>query len=376
MNHIFYQTKTKYSNTGDALINCALIRSLRNYGKLHVNCGKDIPKAFLESLGVTPEEKEVNDGELGFVLSVIRCAIGCHTKENRVFVFSGPGDMYGGGCRLVIRNFLSGLIFPIFRLFGVKIVRIGRSVGPISALMALSEKIRCSFLSHYYVRDSLSLRRCHEFGIRKAKLAPDLSWVYDIDHIKRVNHTNVVMVNLRNSIFDDVHEEFVEATLTRCEELLKAMDEILDGKIQVLVAYQIEEDAEFARIIYDRLKTIYTTEFVDHQMRLEELELYYGKVDYHISNRMHSLLVGYKYGSLPIALIDAENHVKIAATFDDCDLFELVIGIYDAVDTKRIRTLMQNREAEMLKLFTCERKQERQLSAVLRIIFDETDNRC
>lgn len=369
MNHIFYQTKTKYTNTGDVLINQALIQLLREYGMLHVNCCRDIPNEFLESLNIRTEEKEISNGEVSFVKSVIAFALNQRKNSDRVYVFSGPGDMYGGGLRLVIRNFLSSLIFPIFRLFGVEIVRIGRSVGPISELMALSEKIRCCFLSHYYVRDSMSLQRCHGYGMKKVKLAPDLSWAYDAGHIRRVNHTNTVMVNLRNSIFDDVHEDFIEATVASCEQVLHEINKMLDGQMQVLVAYQISEDAEFARIVYDRLQSVYATEFVDHQMRLEDLETYYGNVDYHISNRMHSLLVGYKYGSLPIALIDTKKHVKIAATFSDCDLDELMIDIYDTVDVERLNNLVHNTEAEMQKLFACEKEKQEDLAAVLRAVF-------
>ncbi len=371
MRYIFYQTKTKYTNTGDALINHALINILRQYGSLRANCSSEIPEEFLSRLGIRAEEKVISNSEFAFVKSVVSCAIKARKQGDQVYVFSGPGDMYGGGLRLVVRNFASGLLFPVFRLFGVKIVRIGRSVGPISKLMALSERLRCTFLSHYYVRDTLSLERCRDMGIKKVEFSPDLSWIYDADHPKRVNHTNTVMVNLRNSIFDDVHEEFIEATLRRCEELLEQLNSALSGRMKVCVAYQIAEDQEFSRIVFDRLKTVYETEYIDHQMRLDELETCYGCVDFHISNRMHSLLAGYKYGSMPLALIDTQKHVKIAATFADCDLREFMFDIYEPVDSRQVSELVCHREDLLQKLFQCEQDQQARIVSTLEYVFSQ-----
>lgn len=369
MNHIFYQTKTKYTNTGDALINHALIGALRSYGRIHANCSSDIPPDFLDALGILPEERIVSDSEFAFIKSVIRCAVQGRKTGEKAYVFSGPGDLYGGGRRLVVRNFVSALIFLVFRCAGVTIVRIGRSVGPISRLMAVSERVRCAFLSHYYVRDSRSLRRCREMGIRNVEWSPDLSWIYDPNHAQRINHTNTVMVNLRNSIFDDVDARFVEKTLEKCEELLTELDRCLDGKMKVLVAYQIAEDASFSRSVYERLRTKFTAEYVDHQMRLEELEDYYSMADFHISNRMHSLLTGYKYGSLPVALIDSENHIKISATLRDCDLEELIVDIYEDGSAERICTLAEKRVSLMHKLFGCEKEMQRKIADTLEHVF-------
>jgi len=370
MNHIFYQTKTKFSNTGDALINHALIETLRGYGTIYANCASDIPTDFLDALGILPKERIIADGEFSFIKSVISCAVKSRKAEDKVYIFSGLGDMYGGGLRLVARNLLSGMIFPVFRLFGVRIVRIGRSVGPISKLMAFSEWIRCLFLSHYYVRDSSSLERCKKYGMKKVKMCPDMSWLYDGDHPKRVNNTNTVMVNLRNSIFDEEDPDFVEATLTKCEEILFELKKHMDGNMKICVAYQISEDADFSKTVYERLKQQFGIIYIDHQMRLEELEQCYGNVDYHISNRMHSLLAGYKYGSLPIALIDTKKHVKIAATFRDCNMEALMADIFAQHEPNKIRMLFEDRNKLMERLFSCEETQRCAIKDVLNHIFE------
>ncbi|MBQ8611100.1 MAG: polysaccharide pyruvyl transferase family protein [Oscillospiraceae bacterium] len=370
MDHIFYQTKTYFSNTGDVLINSALIEALRAYGAVHANCSDDIPQYFLDALGIRPSERVSSNKETDFIASVLSCAMKSRKNGDRVFVFSGPGDMYGGGLKLVMRNLASALVFPLFRLYGVHIVRIGRSVGPISKLMAFSERVRCAFLTHYYVRDSWSLARCRKHGMKKVKQCPDLSWLYDSDHAKRVNTTNTVMVNLRNSIFDEQDAAFVEDTLQKCEELLCALNEYLGGKMKVCVAYQIAEDKAFSRVVYNRLSDRFDVQYIEQQLRLDEFEEYYGAVDYHITNRMHSLLAGYKYGSLPIALIDTKKHVKIAATFFDCSLTELMIDIHERESGKVVQRLAANREELLQRIFDCEKKQTEEMKRILDGIFE------
>lgn len=369
MNHIFYQTKTYYSNTGDALINNALINELRKYGALYANCGADVPEDFIASLGILPEEKIVTKSEMAFITKIIKMALQCKKAGDKVFLFSGPGDLYGGGFRLVIRNLASGMIFPLFRILGVTIVRIGRSVGPISKMMAASEWLRGQFLSHYFVRDTKSLERCHGMGIKKTKYSPDLSWIYQSEHVRKVNQTNAVMVNLRNSIFDDVEQEFVEATLHSCEEMLTKMQSVMCGRMKIYVAYQIEEDQRFSKLVYEKLKTKFDTYYIDHRMTLGELERYYSSVDYHISNRMHSLLAGYKYGSLPVSLIDTNKHMKIAATFADCNFGDLLFDIYFPIDEKRLKDVMHRRETLLHKLFECEKAKSNEITNTLICVF-------
>ena len=119
----------------------------------------------------------------------------------------------------------------------------------------------------------------------------------------------------------------------------------------------------------------YEAEYIDHQIRLDELERYYGTVDYHISNRMHSLLAGYKYGSLPLALIDTQKHVKIAATFSDCYLDELMFDIHGPIDVQRLLRLAHHRQETLQKLFECERSKQAQIMSTLEYVFSEMPDR-
>lgn len=370
MNHIFYQTKTKYSNTGDVLINHALISALREYGSIHANCSQGVPEEFLSWLGLREDECVFVKNEVSFFKTILRYARKGRKNGDEVYIFSGPGELCGGSLRMALRNAVTGLVFPVLRLMGVKIIRIGRSVGPITRLMAVSEWFRCLSLTHYFVRDTQSLQRCRKNGIKKVRLSPDLSWIYDSDHPRRVNHTNVVMVNLRHSIYDhDVQEEFIEATLLRCEELLAQLDQLMAGQMKVCVAYQTVDDKEFAETTYNRLKDRYDTTLVDHRIRLDEFEKYYGAVDFHISNRMHSLLAGYKYGSLPLALVDIQKHVKVVATFKDCEMEQLLFEIYEPIDAIRLTEVVDRRDQLLEQLYECEKTKKEDIIQTLDEVF-------
>lgn len=370
MNYIFYQTKTKFTNTGDALINKALIETLRRYGKLYANCSSDIPNSFIEELGISKEEKVTVSSEVSFVKLILEYSR-MKRKEDNVYLFSGLGDSYGGNLKQVMRNIMSSLIIALFRLSGVKIVRIGRSIGPMSKSMQLSEKFRSLFLTYNYVRDSKTIERCRNYGIRNVEYCPDMSWLYDRKGIRSINATNTIMVNLRNAIYDDVKNDFIDATLEQLERVLTIFSSALGSKMNIIVAYQIEGDAVFSEMVFNRLKPKYNVKYINHQMNLSDLKKYYGTVDYHISNRMHSLLVGYKYGSLPVALIDKNEHTKISSALEDNGLENLIIDIYDSNVNEKVKNLIMQRKKIMKKIFNIESINERKIYTILDKIMEK-----
>lgn len=135
MNYIYYQTKTLFSNTGDVLINRSLITTLRTYGIIRANCASNIPSSFIEALGVRKEEKIEANSEWAFLLHIFKTAV----TGNRVYIISGLGHISGGGVKRIVRNIAACLVFMIYRLLRVNIVRIGFSIGNITKGLAFTE---------------------------------------------------------------------------------------------------------------------------------------------------------------------------------------------------------------------------------------------
>lgn len=368
MVYIFYQTKTKFSNTGDALINRALICELRKYGQVCANCNKSIPNDFLDELGLLSEERLDVKNEMDFVCHIFKAAIVALFNKDTIYFVSGLGDFYGRGPRLVLKNLISSAIMAIYRILKVETVRIGRSVGVITKPVAFSERVRSAFVKYNYVRDTMSLKRCKNFGINKIKLCPDLSWIFMSDTDRAINETTNIIISLRESATNDKDKKYSNALVKRCKEYLPVFKDAFNSPMKIYVVYQVEEDGKFARNIYNIIKKDYDVELVDHQLKLDELQTYYGRSAYHISNRMHSILMGYKYGSLPVAVIDIDKHIKISSTMKDCDLEEMMFDVY-SFEKEKLKELIKNRKFYFHKIAKCEESNTVEIRKILNYIF-------
>lgn len=371
MNIIYYQTKTKFINTGDALINKALLDTLRNYGIIKCNCSNDIPGYFIKELGIKDSEKIQSKTEFGFVRTILKDAIHSRKEKNNVYIVSGLGHNFGGSLKKCVRNLIASVIFSIYHLFGVKTIRIGMSIGPVTKRLAFTEKIRGYFVDYYYVRDSKSLKLCHDIGIKKAKLCPDMSWIFDKNLIRKKNQNNKICINLRKSIFDTEDDKvYQQKMIEMCDQIINLISKEND---EIIFCYQVQEDKDYCQEIYNFFKNKYNCKMVAHQIRLSDAEKTYGSSDYIISNRMHSLLFAYKYGALPIALIDSKKHTKIQQTFDDCDLHELIVDIYSGTK-KEIQYIAKNSKNLYKKLIEVEKQKQKEILAVLDDIFRKNNH--
>lgn len=370
MNYIFYQTKTNFSNTGDSFINKSLISELRNYGTIVANCSSDIPHSFIASLGIRDDEKIICDSEFSFVKNVLKYAFKSLFKHDKVFIFSGLGDSFGGGFKPILRNFLSFPIFLVYRIFGVKIIRIGRSIGPMTRMMYFSEKVRSIFINYYYVRDSISLKKCHDIGIKKAKLCPDMSWLYNEHSSRNINFDNKnILVNVRNAILDSSTNEYKEL-LTN--SILKVIDCLhnLDNDYNFIFCYQVDEDKEYVNYLYNIVKKKYSCSYLSKKITMDNIEDVYSNSIINISNRMHSLLLGYKFGTLPLAIIDKKNHIKITGTLVDNDLEDILFDINN-LDLSTIKDLYCNDKTALYnKIINIEKYNQEQIRNILDFIFN------
>lgn len=363
MNYIFYQTKTQFSNAGDALINRELIGLLRHYGKIHANCGKNIPGEFVKSLDIKDEEK-IETSSVGWFLFILKCAFVSKFKKDKVFIFSGLGDAHGGRIKAVVKNYVASLVLLIYRIFGVRIVRIGRSYGKLTKAMEISERFRSLFVTDCYVRDTQSLEYCKKIGLKKVNLCPDMSWL--LRHkVEQLNKNKAIFLTFKGSTYNNTDAEYEEAVITQCNHMLSFFRQVYGEALKVYVGYQVKADKQLCHKIYEQFHAEYNMIFMEEQMKLDTMDKVYSKVDFHISNRMHSLLFGYKYGSLPIALIDTNKHIKIVATYRDCGLENLMVDVFNDEFSKKAEKIVENKEEEFNKLIKCEDEQVQKIISVI-----------
>lgn len=364
MNYIFYQTKTKYTNAGDVLINKALITKLRNFGVIKANCSESIPDIFLEKLGITQEERLVSRNEIDFSFAIIKFALK-HNKDN-IYIFSGLGDSYGGGIKRVFRNLMSGSVYMIYKLLGIKTVRIGRSVGTYTKAMAISERFKALFTDFNYLRDTKSIEKCRNMKIKGAQFCPDMSWLYEYSERRSLNSCNKIAFFMRAAVTGKYDDTVAGVVQKRCEEIMVTLSKCIGNDLKIIFAYQVIEDQTLAKKLYDKFKDKYNCEYIDKQLELSEAESVYGNTDIHISNRLHSLLLGYKYGSLPIALLDVNSHYKISATYEDSGLDDMMFDYNEEINSNRLAHIVYNREDYFEKIIEIERKNANQIEEILR----------
>lgn len=364
MNHFFYQTKTKFSNTGDVLINKALIDLLRSYGTIHVNDSSIIPSFFIEQLGIKDSERMFLSNNKMFTYCIVKFAIKRFCSDDKVFIVSGLGHNYGNSLNKVISNVVAGVLFPLLRVLKVKIIRIGGSMGPFSNLLAKTEYFRSIFINYYFVRDTESLNLCHSIGIKKAKICPDLSWVYN--PLDTITDKKNITVNLRSSTLDEfVYEDYKNKIFKNLSVILFRMVEYLGADTKIQIVYQVAEDKSFAEEVYLNIKFQFNTSIFIDQLTLETAKKYYGNSLFTISNRMHSLLLCHKYDSLSIPLIDKTEHVKITATFKDANLEELIQDINNDVDFAIIDKIIAKRSEYLKSIKSVEKKYQLEIEKVI-----------
>lgn len=368
MNYIYYQTKTQFENAGDVLINKALIENLREFGSLKCNCSKSISNEFIKELGILDDEKIECKNGFSYMINIFKQSVKAKKNKSKVYIVSGLGHQWGGNFKTYLRNISAGLIFALYRLLGIRIIKIGMSIGPISKWQGITEKFRSKFINYYYVRDTKSLNLCNQIGIKKAKICPDMSWLYLNRKEKKLNNNNIISVSLRESVLNEKDNKYVEKMLEKCDLILKNLNKELDNKMKVIFYYQVKRDYDFCKKAYEYFKEKYDCEFIDNQFILSTVEKVYSKTSYNISNRMHSLLLGYKYGSLPIAIIDTEKHIKISQTLIDNNLNDFIVDVYNA-EEKNIRDIINNKSGLFNKLINVEQESTNEILKILREIF-------
>lgn len=350
MNWIFYQTKTQFSNIGDALINRCLIAELRQYGTIRANSSPQTPQHFLQSLSLNGNEVIQSGGQLGFAWNVLKKAMYAIAHGDKVYICSGLGHIYGHSNRKMAQNLLAASLFMCYRLLGVSIVRIGFGIGPISKLLAVTESLRAVFVNHYLVRDSHSLQLCHSIGISKAKLCPDMSWLYRKYYTPQQKATNSSRGRVINFSLRSLPNSHDNQILFESAERLLSFFLNHSPSYQIIVSYQVAQDKKIAKDLFDFLKIRHKSVAIrEEQLTLENAGDFYGNIDFNISNRLHSLLLGYYYEALPVALIDYDCNGKITSLFEDINMGSLLVDLHH-IDGNKVESIIHNKNELMNRI--------------------------
>ncbi|MBD8490895.1 polysaccharide pyruvyl transferase family protein [Echinicola sp. CAU 1574] len=354
---IYFQGNTQFENTGDVLINKSLLEIFRSYGNIVVNDQK-LPDYYKAALKLKKEEFSTN-GKGGFYQQLFGNAFNSiFRKGHKVMMVAGPpGHIFGNSKKKIKKNLEYSVFLFLLKIMGVKIIRLGFSMGPVGQQQALSERIRSWFTDHYLVRDSISLQLAHRIGINKAQYFPDLAWMYSANGVDlSLANKNEIIFSFRDSIYKDDSGDTYQDKLIN--SLIYLMDHLKD-RFRIKITYQVLQDYAFCKALFDNLsKRGYPVSFVEEQITLENAGEAYKDGVAIITNRLHGALLAAKYDVLPIVLTDVDKHLKIKGIYVDAGLEELLIdaSLSNEALMEKINLLLLKRESIIKKLDDIEKQ--------------------
>jgi hypothetical protein len=177
---IFYKTTAAFDNTGEVLIYKSLLEQLRPHGQVIIDDRNKESSKFLEKIGMQQEERLSGHSQFPFVAAMILSALKRISSGRKVAFVTGVGEHRCTTIKSAAKNMLAACLLALLKAADVKIVRIGMSMHISGLLPKISERILSMFVDHYYVRDSISQKICLNAGVKRAKIAPDLSWAYSV----------------------------------------------------------------------------------------------------------------------------------------------------------------------------------------------------
>ena len=372
-NLIFYKTTADFDNTGEVLIYSSLLYFLRRYGNVVIDDGPHNSPLFLERIGIREEERLSGLSRLSFIPYMFKSSLLSLFSKRRIWFVTGVGEHDIRGVKSIIKNLLAFCFLGILRLCGVHVLRIGMSMRFSGRWEMLSERLLSSIVNFYYVRDSISLTNCHQAGINKCKLAPDLSWGRKFNNLMgaEIVKTNIVL-SFRDFCESTADKDVYKQKLT--EKILLLIDRYTEDSQcgQILLTYQCNADYDYMREIYS-LCQHKKVKLADELVTLDNAHKYYGQAAIIFSNRLHVVLLGYKFGSPTICVSDIDKHRKIKGILEDNHLKEalLDINLNESEFIQRLK-IITDRKDEIESIYKdAETTNYQMLTSIFQSLFDD-----
>ncbi|GAA4785526.1 hypothetical protein GCM10023231_11790 [Olivibacter ginsenosidimutans] len=347
-NIIFFKPASQYENTGDVLINKALLVILRKYGTIVVE-DRNRPDWFLDVISSSAERlsQYSPNGVEKAIFSILIKNIFKRTKRKYILVFP-PGHTSRKGKNGAIQSLKGSLKLLILRWLGCKIIRIGFSIGPFDKINAIAESLRSRCFNLYALRDYGSISLAKEWHFRNYKFAPDLAWSYEPINKSSGSDDYIVLSFRSNSYGTKYDKGYLEPVLVRLKEILSVGS--LHEK-EIVVAYQVLFDRDSSLQIVDFLSQDgWNVRLIDEKLTLDTAEQLYKNAAFVISNRLHVLLLAVQVETMAFPLVASLDNAKIVNIYKDNSLEDILLNMEDdsSVNLRRFVNILDNKD-ETLK---------------------------
>lgn len=371
-NIIFYKTTADFDNTGEVLIYKTLLEYIRLYGNVILDDSPRTQPLFLKRIGMHDDERLSKHTRFSFIAYMIIMSISnFFSRENHVYFVTGVGEHKVSGWKDVIKNLCAFFLFGGLSLLGVKSLRIGMSISFSGPKEEWSERMVSRVITRYYVRDRISQHNCIVAGVKKCRFAPDLSWAYRVDFSDSQTRDTIIL-SLRSTIGskqDSSYKEELKSAFVYLTEFLHTSY----PEYRLILTHQVNKDLPFITELYELAKgKDIPIELCNELITLDNASKFYGKASIVFSNRLHVLLLAYKFGALSAAFTDTERHIKIRGIFNDNGMSDCLIPISLDRDSlqKRVNKLLEDREVYLSKLRQAEKDNRQELSEIFKVTFE------
>lgn len=328
--HFIVSEHTQYTNLGDIVLNKVLIEQLALRGSIiSIGNGERPPPALEQVLQRLAHRRLTWPTFLKYILGTM------FDRHVRVLCLN-PGGYRGD---LAVRNYINAMTYAAARLFGVRLLRIGFSLGPLTERRRRLERLQARLFDVCAVRDRTSLAELAESARSRVRLLPDLALMAtDIGSpAGAANPRPLLLISLR----EGDGERF--AMYHRLSEALQQLAD--EHHLRLVFVAQVKRDAAhlqaLARSVASEFRML-DTDDPDVLTRLNEL---YSAAAILVTNRMHAGIFAAMNGCIPAALIRPAHDLKIVGVMQDARLDGLVHDEADpAALVGKLRTILADRE--------------------------------
>ncbi|MFN4238408.1 MAG: polysaccharide pyruvyl transferase family protein [Vogesella sp.] len=355
---VYFFANTQHENLGDRGIAISLLAEVRSFAETIVNA-KGCPEDYVDELAGY-SDNVVRESKLSSVLSMVLKRL----SGKKVFLLMKPGHFFGndGG---VLSKFLQFFVFLMLYAFGVRVVRLGCSLGPFGSTALFIEKISSRLFYKYTAREDYSISYMKRSGAYRTTYFPDLAFALPSTFIPPLGvgfeKRDTISLSFRS-------EDNILDTVWRVIEILHCG--LGSGKkIRFVPVAQVTRDFSFLSKIASGAVCDIDKVVVYPQSSKEQIFDIYRKSEFIISNRLHALLFAAKLGCLPIALIKKERNVKIVGVFEKVGLADLIVDIDDPSLESKVTHLFMNRDFYLKRVMLAFEEQSVLISDILHETF-------
>jgi polysaccharide pyruvyl transferase WcaK-like protein len=339
-NIIFCQAEIPFANQGDLVINKVLITKLRTYGKLIVN-DRNVPEWYCQQLELSNEERVTQFG-MRFPYLILFWALKALLQPQiNIYLMLRPGHFYGYEFRLAVKMFLATLYYFLLKILGVRVCRLGTSIGSFSKPLQWVENLRARAMYFYSVRDTISKDYALKIGIDCVRLFPDLAWLIkkkdSSDRLtwlmqtpneqptQQLERDSYIVFSFRDSFREFNGSEYKEKLFKKLDEIINLISKTWSKKL--VICYQVKRDYKFSKELKQRYQSCCDVIFIERYIDSSSMYELYSGATMVCSNRLHVLMFAMLCDSLPIAVIDADKEEKITGILTDAGLQKFILDL-------------------------------------------------